>query len=426
MKTQHTSPTGRRGFLRRIGTVAAGLPALWIAKAGAAGGARHAAGLIARIERQVLWNGRKGGGIPTWFHPRACVVSHGNDSEVLMTVQTIGGSDVFGPVHWTSSHDLGRTWTKPRPIPGLGRRRIDGQLAEGTCDVVPDYHRPTNTVLAAGHNVYYCNGRLAQPQGPRWPVYVIRQPDGRWTRPKKLVWDDPRGTAIYTSGCSQRVILPDGRVLLPMSFGPKGRRDRAVAVALCHYDGRTLSIARTGNELRNSAGRGLLEPSLARFADRFYLTIRAEDGRGYVSRSADGLQWEQPQPWCWTTGEPLTMSTTQQHWLVHSDGLFLVYTRRAENNVNVFRWRAPLFVAQVDPETLRLIPDTEQVVLPLLGDGVNDAKHVARMGNFHVTNVSPEQSWVTVGETLPHDGWRGDLLLARIFWKRPNRTFGHT
>jgi hypothetical protein len=114
------------------------------------------------------------------------------------------------------------------------------------------------------------------------------------------------------------------------------------------------------------------------------------------------------------------MSTTQQHWLVHSDGLFLVYTRKAESNANVFRWRAPLYAAAVDRERLRLVRSSERVVLPLVGDGVDDAKHVARMGNFHVTAASPEVSWVTVGETLPHDGWLGNLLMARIHWRRPN------
>ncbi|MEZ6039608.1 MAG: hypothetical protein R3C20_03830 [Planctomycetaceae bacterium] len=37
------------------------------------------------------------------------------------------------------------------------------------------------------------------------------------------------------------------------------------------------------------------------------------------------------------------MSTiTQQHWLTHSDGLYLVYTRKDESNINVIRWRSPL------------------------------------------------------------------------------------
>ena len=115
------------------------------------------------------------------------------------------------------------------------------------------------------------------------------------------------------------------------------------------------------------------------------------------------------------------MSTTQQRWLVHSDALYLVYTRKAKENVNVFRWRAPLYLARVDTEKLCLIRATERVVLPLIGDGVNDARHVARMGNFHTTATTADESWVTVGECLPDDGWRGDVLGARIRWSRPNR-----
>jgi hypothetical protein len=183
----------------------------------------------------------------------------------------------------------------------------------------------------------------------------------------------------------------------------------------------SIAIKRSGNELRNRTQRGPLEPNLVRFGRRFYMTIRAEDDRGHVTVSDDGLTWAPPRAWCRNDGEPLTMSTTQQHWLPHRDGLYLVYTRKAEKNVNVMRRRAPLDMAAVDPGSLRLVRTTERVVLPLIGDGVNDAKHVARMGNLHTTAASPDESWVTVGECLPHDGWCGDLLMARIHWSRPNR-----
>jgi len=127
------------------------------------------------------------------------------------------------------------------------------------------------------------------------------------------------------------------------------------------------------------------------------------------------------QPWCWEDDEPLTMSTTQQRWLSHSHGLFLVYTRKAKHNVNVMRWRSPLYVAQVDTDKRCLIRESEKIVLPMIGDGINDPDHVARMGNFHVVNASRSESWVTVGETLPHDEWKGNTLLGRIFWKRANK-----
>ncbi len=375
--------------------------------------------MISTIEGSVIWNGRLRA--PTWWHPRACMMPGEPRPTALMTCQWVTGSDVFGPVHWSESRDMGASWTEPQPIPALGRRQRDDGFEEAICDVVPQYHPPTRTVLAMGHNTYYRNNTTTEHNLPRFPVYVVRDPSREWSERRRLEWDDPRATAIYSCGCAQRLTLPGGDLLVPLTFGPTGREDRGVCSALCSFDGRVLRIIRTGNELRLPVERGLLEPSLAQLDARFYMTIRAEDDRGYVTTSEDGLNWEQQRPWCWQDGEPLAMSTTQQRWLTHSDALFLVYTRRAEENVNVFRWRAPLFVAEVDRDSLRLIRETERVVLPLIGDGVGDPDHVARMGNFHVVNASPGESRVTVGETRPHDGWLGDTLMARIGWSVPNR-----
>ena len=374
-----------------------------------------------KIDRSVIFPRRNSQKPGAWFHPRACVIPTTDGPLAVMAMQEVTGSDYFHPVCVSTSSDLGKTWSTPQPIPGLGRRPAEAGMAVGVCDVVPEFHPTTNTTLAMGHNVYYKAGRLARPQGPRWPVYTVRDAKGNWTPPEKLVWDDPRGSQIYTCGCGQRLTLPDGDVLIALSFGPMGRKDRMVTSVRCAFDGRKITVRRMGSVLEHPRRRGLLEPSLTTFGDRYFMTIRAEDDRGYVAVSDDGLRWKPKKAWAWDDGSPLTMSTTQQHWLAHSDGLFLVYTRRAENNVNVMRWRAPLFVARVDTERLCLIRDTEKVVFPLVGDGVNNGKHVARMGNFHVNNVTPDESWVTVGECLPQDGWRGDTMLARVRWNRPNR-----
>ena len=375
--------------------------------------------MIKNITSSIIFPGRERG--PTWFHPRACVLP---DGTALMTCQDISGSDYFGRVHWTASADGGATWSRPSPIPALGRRRLpdEPEIEEGVCDVVPEYHPQSGTVLAMGHNVYYKDGALTRPAEGRYTVYVVRRADGTWSERRTLAWDNPDTTAIYSAGCAQRVTLPDGDLLVPLSFGPLGRSDRAVTTVRCAFDGERVTVRASGSVLRLAVGRGLLEPSLAAWQGRVYMTIRAEDGHGYVSVSEDGLRWAEMWPWRWDDGEPLTMSTTQQRWLVHSERLFLVYTRKAAENVNVMRWRAPLYVAQVDARdgVPHLVRESERVVLPLIGDGVNDAEHVARMGNFHTTAVSPSESWVTVGETLPEDGWRGNTLLARIHWAVPN------
>jgi hypothetical protein len=283
------------------------------------------------------------------------------------------------------------------------------------------YHSTTGTILAIGHNVYYRDNVLARPNEGRFTVYVVRREGGAWSERKHLEWDHPLASGIYSAGCAQRINLPDGKILLPLSFGPLGRMHRSVCTALCDFNGEKLSVLETGNELELVVKRGLLEPSLARFGKVYYMTIRAEDGRGYLTISEDGLNWRKIKPWSWDDGEPLTMSTTQQRWLTHEDGLYLVYTRQTKKNRNVMRWRAPLFLASVDVSRLCLVRESEQIVFPLIGDGINRARHVARMGNFHTVNVSEKESWVTVGETLPHDGWKGNTLMARIHWNRPNK-----
>jgi len=399
----------RRHFIQRAttGLCTAGLSAAGSAEA-----------LTASIEKITLKRGRDGGG-PTWFHPRPCVIPGKDGPVVLMTMQEIRGSDYFLPVHWMESRDLGRTWTAPRPVPALGRvPTTDGRGEEGVCDVVPQWHAKTGAVLAMGHNVFYKGKGFDRNQPPRRPVYAVFK-DGRWSERRHLLWDDPRGATIYTNNCGQREVLEDGSIAFVMSFGAK-QTSRSAAGVRCSFDGVTLAIQQIGREIKHAAGRGLLEPSLVRHRGRFYVTLRAEDRRGYVAASDDGLDFSEKQPWCWDDGTPLEMSTTQQHWLPHSEALHLVYTRRDASNEKVSRWRSPLFMARVDLKTLRLIRDSERVVLPLIGDGVNAPDDVPLMGNFQTTNVTPAESWVTDGEMLPKRGFKGDLVLGRIRWSVPN------
>jgi hypothetical protein len=368
--------------------------------------------LIASIEKVVLPKPEVKGG--SWFHPRACLAGR----KAFMTLQPIMGSDYFGPVHCTTSDDLGRTWSEFVPVPPLGWEP-QGEGHEAVCDVTPEFHPRTGSILALGQNVFYRTAGFNRDQPPRRPIYAVWK-DGVWGPRQKLVWDDPRGSQSYTNNCGQRVMLPNGEVMMSFTFGVKDQ-PRAVCGVRCSFDGRQLLVLEAGPEITNPKGRGLLEPSLTHFQNRFYLTLRAEDERGYVAVSEDGLHYEPKQAWAWDDGEPLTMSTTQQHWLTHSEALFLVYTRRDATNLKVMRWRAPLWVAQVDPRTLRLVRATERVVLPLLGDGVNQADLVPMMGNFGIANASVQESWVTDGSWCPKAGNSGELQLARIKWSRPNR-----
>jgi hypothetical protein len=412
-------PLNRRDFLHSSFCSLAAVSAAGTASVRAA----ESQSLIGSISKETLFRNRDGSGV-TWFHPRGCMVPGANGGATfLMNLQEIGGSDYFGPVHCCESNDRGKTWTKPAPIPALDRDPVKGHpgLQAGVCDVTPQYHPQTGTVLALGHVVFYRGPRFAKgDQLARYPVYAVRDKAGQWSERKILKWDDPRGSEIYTNNCGQRFVMPNGDIMMSFTFGAN-KQPRMVAGVRCAFDGSELTIREVGPPLKNQVGRGLLEPSITRFQDRFFMTIRAEDGHGYVAVSPDGLNYKRQTAWAFDDGTPIGMSTTQQHWLTHSDALFLVYTRKDQTNANVIRWRSPLWVAQVDPEKLCLIRETEQVVLPLVGDGVNNPNQVALMGNFAVTNVSPQESCITVGEWMPRHKAKGDVLLSWIKWNQPNR-----
>src|SRR5690606_209744 len=159
-------------------------------------------------------------------------------------------------------------------------------------------------------------------------------------------------------------------------------------------------------------------PSLTKFNDEYFLTIR-NDLCGYVTRSKDGLEYGPIKTWKFDDGTDLGNYNTQQHWVTHSDGLFLVYTRRGANNDHVTRHRAPLFMGQVDTDRLCIIRKTEQILVPERG---------AKLGNFGVTTVSPEETWVTVSEWMQPIGVEkygsdGSVWVARIHWNKPNLNF---
>jgi hypothetical protein len=140
------------------------------------------------------------------------------------------------------------------------------------------------------------------------------------------------------------------------------------------------------------------------------------DQHGYVAVGNDGLQFGKPRVWRFDDGDTLGNYNTQQHWVTHSAGLFLVYTRRGANNDHVFRHRAPLFMAQVDPEKLVVLRKTERILVPNFG---------ARLGNFAVMNLNEDETWVTTAEAMwpkgvEQYGANARVFAARILWKNPN------
>lgn len=356
-----------------------------------------------------------------WFHARcAAIPKAGGEFETVMTMQKwfLTASDYFSGLSVITSADGGATWTKPRAYPELGWREESNDTTVGICDVTPGWHAPTEKVIAIGHTVRYRDGHLMKEPRPRETGYSLYDPETEtWAEWKTLDMGGDEAYFSAGSGCAQRVTEPDGTILVPIYHKPRSESSRAVMsaqVLRCSFDGEMLKVIERGNSMSVPEPRGLYEPSVTYHDGRYYLTLR-NDETGYVTSSDDGLHYDTPIPWAFDDGSNLGSYNTQQHWASHSDGLFLVYTRRGANNDHIMRHRAPLFIAQVDPERLCGLRDTERIVVPERG---------ARLGNFGVTAVSANETWVTVGEGMWNDSGEseadGSVFVSKIKWDRPN------
>jgi hypothetical protein len=360
-----------------------------------------------------------------WCHPRAGIVPGiGRDGlpRVVMMMNTLdlAGSDVFRGVFGLKTDDLGRSWSETKELKAMAPREetIDGVVRPvAASDLWPTWHAASKTLLGTGHSVVYTPEWKVVPDRPRHTtVATYDAASDDWSAWQKLEMPAGEKFANAGAGCTQRYDMPDGTILLPFYFHSPGHNSR-VAVMRCSFDGRDLKYLEHGDELEVADDtRGIGEPSLTKFGDTFLLTIR-HNRRAYVTRGDDGLHFEPLRTWTFDDGGDLGSYNTQAHWVTHSDGVYLVYTRRGLNNDHVFRHRAPLVMAQVDPDKLCVIRQTEQVLVPERG---------ARLGNFGVTDVTPDETWVTVAEWMQPRGCEkygsdGSVYVARIHWKEPNR-----
>ena len=362
-----------------------------------------------------------------WSHPRAGIVPGVGKNglpRVVMTMNSLdlSGSDIFRGMFGMQTDDLGKNWTSPEELKALAPHYevIDGVTRPvAVSDFWPRWHKKSGILLGTGHTVVYTPGWKVTEPRPRHTSYSFYDPQNSvWSPWQKLIMPDPEKFHDTGAGSVQRYDKPDGTILLPVYFRPPGKKS-GITVIRCSVEGGSMRYLEHGNELFiDDETRGLHEPSLTFFKGEYFLTIR-NDKLGFVTKSRDGINYSPLQSWKFDDGSDLGNYNTQQHWVTHSDGLFLVYTRRGASTDHVFRHRAPLFMAQVDPRQLRVIRETEQILVPERG---------ARLGNFGVTDISRNETWVTVAEWMQPRGVEkygsdGSVFIARIHWNKPNRLF---
>ena len=357
----------------------------------------------------------------TMFHPKAVEMP---DGSLFLTVQEIKGSDYYGDVLWSVSKDGGRTWSDLSKLEPLGWRPLEEpDKFEGVCDTVPNVDPASDKLVAIGHNVFYRENRFWDTLGTwhksdhttahlRRGCYSVRRDDGTWTPRQYLEPEEFKGAAAFCCGCTQKIVRPNGEWLLPFYFmeDTQGMNYR-VTVYRAHFDGERFTLLERGNILENSKGRGLMEPSLVEFGGRVLMTLRAEDGNSYVAASEDGLHFAPMQAWRFDNGEYPESFSTQQHFAVIGGKLFLSYTRNAGYNSKVPRFRAPLFIAEVNPERLELIRDSEQIVFPIDGEW-EYPKTIALSGNFMPLSLKDGGAMIFDG-SFKLDG-SGIAMLARL------------
>lgn len=330
-----------------------------------------------------------------WWQARTAHVP--GDKPVWITTMSETGKSTshdFHDIFQSISQDQGKTWSPPQLIPSLQRQKSDDGYEIAPGDLWPIWHAASETVLATGKTFNFRQGRVEDYLRER-VSYAVKIPNEPWgpLRFLELPKSDHAGYPIIAAnaGCTQRYDLPNGDILLPIRYARDPQvRNYTSTIALCSFDGNQLKYRRHGSEINIPKGRGLYEPSLTEFAGKYYLTLRA-DHTAFVTSSTDGLNFEAIQEWKFDDGQPLGSYNTQQHWVTIGGGLFLIYTRRGANNDHIMRHRAPLFIGQVNPKSLRVMRKTERVLIQ---------ENQATLGNSGVCRISDTESWITCGEGL--------------------------
>jgi hypothetical protein len=351
-----------------------------------------------------------------WTQARAAVIPDGKGSfEGLMTLsqKLKSGDDVYYDLYQSHSMDGGKTWSEPEAIPGLGIHDLGDGDRRSMSDMTPQWHQKSGKVLNIGKSFFY-TGDVSLDRSRREVAYAVFDPDRmEWGYFQVLELPEyDRDSKLITapgSGCVQFHIEKNGEVFLPVTYRAftkeqikatiretfevqsNMKRDdigSSVAVVRCSFDGEKLTFLELGNSLTVKQGRGLGEPSLVKIKEKWLLTMRS-DKTAFVATSEDGLHYHGLKQWTFDDGSRLGSYNTQQHWAVLTDKLYLIYTRPNGKNDHVFRHRAPLYIARVDPEMVTVLKATERVCVSEEG---------VALGNFGVTLVDQDEVWVVSSE----------------------------
>ena len=349
-----------------------------------------------QITLQQIKNDFKG--IFCYVHARAAMTS---DGLAVMTSQPLylKGCDDFSGLLMRSSTDYGKTWSDFKKSATLIRKKYNDGYEIVMSDATPLYHKKTGKIILIGHSVVYkMQGRTSTltPNRPRHTLWSVYDPaKEEWSPYQELKM--PEGNLYYNcgSGSAQAMELPDGDLLIPV-YGATAE-ELAIPghcyssfVLKCSFDGKELKLKEIGPRLSVKIPRGLCEPSIVFHKGKYILALR-NDRKGYVAYSNDGLNYTGLRDLRFNDGKLSGNYCTQQHWITGGGKLYMVYTRRDAKNNHIFRHRAPLYMAEFDPERMCLIRSTEIITIPERG---------ARLGNFGCMQINENEAWIVAAEWM--------------------------
>lgn len=345
-----------------------------------------------------------------YVHARGLLLQNGFG---LITMQKLelSGCDVFYGLEMRKTTDGGKHFSAPVPCQNLRRRQLEDGTSLAFCDATPFYHKRTGRILLTGHAANYgSNNKLLREPRRRSPLYAVyNEALGDFETFRAIEMPTENGDAYFSSGagCTQIMEQENGELLIPIYYerqepdAPRGTS--AAAVMRCAFDGEQLRVLEIGTPLITDVPRGFHEPSIVRHGGDYFLALRNDQG-GFIAKSRDGLHFDTPRALCFDDGESLGNYNTQQHWLTGGGRLWLVYTRRAGHNDHIFRHRAPLFIAQLDPARMCVIRATERIAVPERG---------ARLGNFGCQSYSDKIGYVFAAEWMQNDPLGYEACAAR-------------
>ncbi len=346
-----------------------------------------------------------------YVHARGLVLPSGF---AIMTMQKLelSGCDVFYGLEMRRSNDGAKTFSPPVACKNLCKRYLEDGTSYVMSDATPFYHSKSGKIILTGHKVWYGeDNKLLRTPRPRAPLYAVYNEElGDFEAFREIEMPYTENDEYFSSGagCAQIVECENGDLLVPIYYNSRDRAGdpRACATAAvlrCSFDGETVKVLEIGDKIETDVPRGIDEPSIIRYNDRYFLAMR-NDVTGFLARSDDGLHFCDPVKLCFDDGEDLGNYNTQQHWLTGGGKLWLVYTRRAGNNDHMFRHRAPLFIAEVDPERLCVIRATEKIAVEERG---------ARLGNFGCQSYSENLGYIFAAEWMQNDPHKWQVCAER-------------